>query len=93
MARARPSAGEVWRRIVALEGERFETKTGLEFVFTVRGETLTPSRTRCVLSLREFEQALALVPLSGPGEINRLVRGPAYVWAVLHDRRVRGADW
>jgi alpha-beta hydrolase superfamily lysophospholipase len=28
------------------------------------------------------------VPLDGPGLINHIARGPAYVWAVLHDPRI-----
>ena len=28
-----------------------------------------------------------MVPIPGPGSINRIVQGPAYVWAVLHDDR------
>jgi len=39
-----------------------------------------------------FERAHDLMllegPLEGPGAINRLVQGPAYVWAVLHDQRI-----
>ena len=35
---------EVWRRIESLEGQRFETKTGKGFIYTVCGEVLRVSR-------------------------------------------------
>lgn len=83
----------VWSRIKTLEGERFETKTGKEFTFEVTVNTFYPSRTDYSISKGDFEKALGLVPLEGPGEISDLVRGSAYVWAVLHDHRVRKGEW
>jgi hypothetical protein len=38
--------------------------------------------------MSQFRLAFDRMPLSGPGEINRLVRGPAYIFAILTDRRV-----
>jgi hypothetical protein len=29
-----------------------------------------------------------MLPINGPGEIGEIVRGPSYVWAILHDRRI-----
>lgn len=84
---------EVWGRIVALEGEEFRTKTGMPFTFEISGDVFRPSRTKYNISRSDFGRALELVPFDGPGEINDLVRGPAYVWAVLHDQRVRRQDW
>jgi len=31
--------------------------------------------------------------LNGPGDITSTIRGAAYVWAILHDPRIRNADW
>ena len=45
------------------------------------------------VSKSDFGIALELVPFDGPGRVNKLVRGPAYRWAVLHDRRIRQQDW
>ena len=87
------SINEVWRRIQALEGAEFETKTGKPFTFTVVGNVLRPSRTRYNLSKANFARALELWPLDGPGQISPLVRGPAYVWGILYDQRVRMGDW
>jgi len=87
------SINEVWQRIKAHQGEEFTTKTGLPFTYRVAGAVLWPSRTDYNLAQSDFAKALALCPLPGPGKINNLVRGPAYVWAILHDSRIRGSDW
>lgn len=78
----------VWRRIVALEGEPFTTKKGLPFTYRIEREALYPSRTEYRLSRADFAKAYSRVPLAGPGLINREVRGPSYIWAILHDKRV-----
>ena len=79
---------EVWRRVCALEGQTFHTITGLPFTYSIFGDTFYPSRTNYAIARSNFETAYELWPLSGPGQINDIVRGPAYVWAVLHDSRV-----
>lgn len=84
---------EVWRRLKELEGHEFETKTGKPFTFEINGDMFRPSRTDYQVSKNDFRKVLALVPVDGPGAINNAVRGPAYIWAVLHDTRVRGQDW
>ena len=88
-----PHIDTVWGRIKTLQGQEFETKRGKQFTFEISGNTFIPSRTNYNISKRDFEKVLDLVPLEGPGEINNLVRGPAYIWAVLHDPRVRRSDW
>ena len=89
----KPAFEEVWRRIVECEGEGFHTKTNLPFTYWIRGNTVIPDRTRYPLHKSNFEKAYRLVPIYGPGEINNIVRGPAYVWAILHDSRIRHGDW
>ena len=81
------------RLIRSLAGQTFKTKTGLPFTYEIHRDTVHTSRTDYPLPLSEFRKALDLVPLEGPGEINWSVRGPSYIWAILHDRRVRGDDW
>ena len=83
----------VWSRLKQLEGQSFETKTGRPFTCQIAGNVLRPSRTNYNISKADVAKALALVPFEGPGDINNLVRGPACVWALLHDRRVRGRGW
>jgi hypothetical protein len=50
---------------------------------------LYPSRTAYRISQSEFRKAHEMMPIKGPGEISQLVRGPSYVWAILHDPRIR----
>ena len=93
MVPQRPSIDDVWSRLKALEGRDFETKTGKPFSFEISGDVFHPSRTKYNIAKADFRRALDLVPCDGPGVINQVVRGPAYVWAVLHDKRVRRQDW
>ena len=84
---------EIWRRIVTHEGEIFRTKTGLEFTYRIDGEGFYPSRTSYRISKTDFRRAYEIIPIDGPGVINDIVRGPAYVWAVLHDQRISLGEW
>ena len=79
----------VWLSITSLDGQTFHTKKGLPFTYSVDGNTITPSRANQAISRSDFEKAHALMPLEGPGEISSIVRGSAYVWAILNDGRVR----
>lgn len=90
---AKPQFTEIWQRIAALAGDVFHTKSGLVFKYRVSGNVITTTRTKYSLSRTDFETAYRLVPLAGPGEINELVRGPAYIWAILHDVRVSRGAW
>jgi hypothetical protein len=83
----------VWERIIAHAGETFRTKKKLEFTYRVDRDGFFPSRTDYRISRSDFEKAYREVPLAGPGVINSEVRGPSYVWAVLHDRRVSRGEW
>jgi hypothetical protein len=89
----RPSFGVVWQRIVACQGKTFETKTGLPFTYKVSGESLKSSRANQLLPKSDLERAYTMVPFEGPGDISKELRGPAYIWAVLHDRRIRQNQW
>ncbi len=86
------SFSEIWNRIELYEGETFRQKRGGTFTYTITGTTLNPSRTDYNIGRGEFEKAYRLVPFAGPGIINNEVRGPSYVWAILHDSRIRRSD-
>lgn len=83
---------DVWRLINHHQGERFHTKLGLPFTYQVQRDTFYPSRTRYAISKSDFRKAYEQLPLDGPGEIRDIVRGPTYVWSVLHDKRILGGD-
>ncbi len=94
----------IWDRIVNLEGQNFETKTGKPFKYSIYDSTTIwvvrdGHRINQSLVIGNFEQVyyyMQIGPITGPGEINKIaiskgdtqVRGPAYVWALLHDHRV-----
>lgn len=83
----------VWARIAAHAGQRFSTKTGRPFVYAIERDALVTDLTDYPLAKANFAEALKRVPFDGPGRIAQTVRGPAYVWAILHDARIRGSDW
>jgi len=83
---------DVWRRIVAHEGETFRQIRGQAFSYTVDGKVLRPSTVNQNLSQAIFEQALARVPLRSTVDVQDL-RGPSYLYAILMDRRIREKDW
>ena len=78
----------IWENIVINEGNVFKTITGLEFTYRVDSNFIIPNRTEYNISRADIEKAYNLLPLTGPGEINDIVRGPSYVWAILNDKRI-----
>lgn len=93
MSMSLPPFDTIWRRIEALQGQDFTTITGLPFTYRADERALFPSRTDYRLSRRNFEKAYGLVPFPNPGAISDTVRGPSYVWAILHDPRVAQGAW
>ena len=88
-----PNIDEIWKRIKTCQGETFKTIQNLEFSYEVAGDSLIPSRTEYQLSKSDVKKALERVPLKGPGEITDDVRGPSYIWAILHDSRISNNEW
>ena len=78
----------IWNRIVSCAGEQFYTKTNLPFTYKMVNDCVVPDRTNYPLARSNFEKAAQIVPLNGPGQINNIVRGPAYVYAILTDKRI-----
>ncbi|MBO8138246.1 MAG: hypothetical protein H0Z40_08945 [Desulfotomaculum sp.] len=85
-----PDFNKVWNRILSNEGETFRTKTGKEFTYIVVKDCLIPSRTDQKITKADIKKAYKLIPFNGPGVINNTVRGPSYIWAILHDNRTIG---
>jgi len=90
---SKPSIDELWHRLKIHEGQEFETIRGERFTYSISGNTFLPSRTKYNISRADFDKALSLAPFEGPGAVNDAVRGPSYIWAVLHDKRIRRHDW
>jgi len=81
---------DVWIRIRRHAGEEFRTVRGLLFTYRLEAGALVPDRTEYRLGESTFRTAFALMPLSGPGQISKVVRGPSYVFAILTDPRICG---
>jgi hypothetical protein len=88
-----PGFEEVWDRLRSNEGNLFHTISGLDFQYHITGNMLETTRTDYHLSKQDFARAFSLVPIPNPGTINRLVRGPSYIWAILHDERISQGEW
>ncbi|MFX1318136.1 MAG: hypothetical protein ACFE9D_12545 [Promethearchaeota archaeon] len=84
---------EVWERIAKNAGKVFYTKKRIKFTYTVNEDTLITNRIDYILTRNEVMAAFRHVPLGGPSELSGLVRGPSYIWAILHDKRIRQKDW
>jgi hypothetical protein len=83
----------IWARVKSYEGAEFNTKTGKPFKYDVVGNSIRPQHTERIISKVNFEKVLDHLPMDGPGEISKLVQGSAYVWAILHDPRIRHDEW
>ncbi len=84
---------EIWQRMKTFEGETFRTIQNLEFTYEITGNVLVPSRTEYNISKSDVKKVLERIPLKGPGEISNDVRGPSYLWAILHDFRISNNEW
>ena len=89
----KPPFDEVWRRISVRAGAVFFTKTGLRFTYKVDGDRVSISRVRYTLSRNDLRRAYEMCPKEGPSQLSSAVKGPSYVWAILHDARISLKQW
>jgi hypothetical protein len=86
----------VWDRIRRHAGAEFTTITGLPFTYSAPGSYVRVTRggreINRFLSRTNFEQAMDLMPATGPSDLKDQ-QGSAYTWAILMDRRIRSGDW
>ena len=83
---------EVWQRICKNEREFFKTGEGRWFTYRIEEDHVLVSQTDLRIPRSDFELAFPMLPVPPP-KLNKFVLGPAYVWAILHDDRVRIGDW
>lgn len=82
-----------WNKLKKHEGERFYTVRNLEFTYKfVSDNAIKVNRAEQILSKANFEKAIKLCPLNGPGDISKIVRGSAYVYGIITDFRMRSMD-
>lgn len=92
---ARPTFSVVWGRIEAHAGQVFETKRGVKFTYYVEDGGFFPVGRNHRVDVSDVEAAYQNVPCDEPSEISqgiREIRGPSFVWAVMHDCRIRQKD-
>ncbi len=88
----KPAFEEVWRRIVAHQGEVFHMARGDELTYTVDGETLRTNRAKFDLDKAKVAQAYAEVPVDRPSDFSEGIFGESYMHAILHDDRISNGD-
>ena len=85
-----------WDRIKRHAGLTFYLKKGDPFKYQmVNDDSMNVDRVSqdFFLTKSDFNKAYQLVPFNGPGVIQNACRGPSYIWAILHDARIRQSDW
>ena len=81
-----------WSRIKKHEGDTFKTITGLEFSYSIDGDSIIPSRTDWKIPRSHVLKLLDRVPLKDTTEIQD-VMGPSYLWGILNDERISNGNW
>jgi hypothetical protein len=88
-----PLSQRIWQRIIDHSGETFYLKTGAPMHYVVRDGVVTVDRTSNAVHRLQFERAIPLMPVDGPGQLSGQVARTSYVYAILMDRRIRGTEW
>lgn len=96
------SFGHVWDLIIKYSGQdtqpRFQTKRDLPLTYDLVDDYVIPSRTAWRIPKANFELYYDRGPVDGPGgilkdETLKKIQGPSYLWAIMHDERIRPKDW
>lgn len=77
-----------WTHILDFKGQIFHTCEGLPFTYLVEGNFVVTSRTKRRIHKSQFEKAFAISPLKNVAQLQNLVQGPSYVFAILTDSRI-----
>ena len=88
-----PKFKEVWGRIVAHAGETFHAHDGHEFTYKIEGDNFQASTPSQTINKTNFEHAYQMIPTHKDTLDEKIVKGPAYVWEVLHDKRISTGQW
>lgn len=88
-----PNFEEVWGRIVAHAGETFHAHDGHEFTYKIDGDRFVADKPHQEINKSNFETAYKMVPIHRDALNEKIVKGPAYVWEVLHDQRISKGQW
>jgi hypothetical protein len=84
----------VWERIQTHGGQLFHTVRGIPFEYHGKNNYIILQNTLRNIPRSDFAKALPHLPLSSTAEAQSLgVQGPAYLYAILMDPRIRLTDW
>ena len=84
----------VWKNIVKNEGEKFYTKSGIEFVYTsLDATTIMPKNVKgsklLPITKETIEKVIAsYMPLKYPSQLQDAFYAPSYIYAILVDSRI-----
>ena len=80
----------IWKRILQFEGEEFITRgKKISFTYRIEGNSVVPNHTNYPLHKSQFIKAYNFGELNSTAKINKIVRGPSYILAILTDPRIQ----
>ncbi len=91
--KAYPAFEEVWKRIVANAGQTFHTKDNTNFTYSIHGDEFHASPPSQKIQKSDFARAYEQIPIHKDALNVKIVKGPAFVWEVLHDPRISKGEW
>jgi hypothetical protein len=84
---------KVWPRVEKHAEEEFlQIKSG-KFTYMVDGGHVYASRTKQRIPKSHFKKTLEFVLINSTMPLQKKLRGPSYIFAILMDRRIRQDDW
>ena len=83
----------IWSRILANQGEFFQTHRDRWFTYRIDGDLLCPSHADQQIPRSDFEIALRMLPQPVPQKLAKHVTGYEYVWAIMNDERISQGAW
>ena len=78
-----------WLRICQNEREHFQTKSGLDFTYSILKNSLITNRTDQNIPKSQIKKVFEMGLVGGPGKISNEIRGSSYIWAILNDSRIK----
>ena len=78
----------VWKNIKRHAGEKFHTKTGVEFSYHIRNDYIVLENTNRSIPRKQVEEAL-LINSDTVTDYNKF-QGYAYLFGLIHDARIIG---
>jgi hypothetical protein len=85
------SIDNIWNNLLIHENEKFYTKSGIEFIYEIRDNSIYPKPKSgskiATISKSAIEQCLQFVPLKNTTPLQSFF-APSYIYALLTDERI-----